>query len=239
MKSRAALWLALLAFLLPVHTAGQQTKSQPEAPAVIDWHHAKTMAGMRSVVPNLIALGWDDFFLSKADQIALTPAQGQELYHLALAFLASTEDLNKRIEDAERELYDKMDQDQVSLREIEDQARWIGSLRAELVVLRLQYLVRAVNVLTHEQHMALAESLRTPALGQLPSISEDGNPFAGPPRCLRTLPLVSSYNEVLQGLRETAHRDAWHLSAFFEEVSKEGHSRVSSKSGSIVPHFRE
>lgn len=233
MKSRAALCLTLWAFLLPVYTAGQQTKPQHQAPVDPDWRHARTMTGMRSVVPNLIAVGWDDFFLSRADQIGLTVGQGQELYHLALAFLASTQDLNERIQDAERELYDKMDQDRVSLREIEDQARWIGSLRAELVVLRLQYLIRAVNVLTHEQHMVLAESVGTP------TVRQPANQSAVSPRALRPLPLISSYSEVLQRLRETAHRDARHLSAFFSEVGKDGPNRVSSETSATVPHFRK
>jgi hypothetical protein len=119
-----------------------------------------TMDHMRSLVPSLVALGWDDFFLGRADEIQLSTSQGQQLFFLGLEFVETTRRLEERVKEAELELYDKLDRDRVSARDIEEQARWVGALRGELVVFHWRYLLRAINVLNHEQHQKLVASLK-------------------------------------------------------------------------------
>lgn len=236
MKSSAFIWGAVLALLLPAFAAAQQ--QEPRGQEAVDLHHVTTMPKMRSMVPTLVALGWDDFFLSRSNEIALSPAQGQRLWLLALAFLASAEDLNQRIQEAEVELYEKLDRDQVSLREIEDQGRWVGTLRAELVVLRLQYLIRAVNILTHEQHMALMRSLKLPAPQQPPPVSKSASQqLVFSPPAPGSAVANSPYSEVLAQLRGTGHCDACgDLSAtLFSQVSKRGLGNSSQKDNGVRP----
>lgn len=156
MPCRTVIAVLLVAVSLPQVAAGQEEKenAQNTSKAL----HEVTMDKMRSVVPSLFALGWDDFFLTRAQQISLTSPQEEKLGLLRLEFLATSAELEQRIQEAELELFNLLDRDQVLLRDIEFQARWVGSLRSEMVVLRLRYLLRAINVLSHEQHVNLTAS---------------------------------------------------------------------------------
>lgn len=159
MPCRTVIAVLLVVVSLPQVAAGQQEeKEKPQSSS--SSHHEVTMANMRSQVRSLVILGWDDFFLTKAQQIGLTSAQEEKLGLLRLEFLAASAELEQRIQEAELELYNLLDRDQVLLRDIEFQARWAGSLRSEMIVLRLRYLLRAINVLSHEQHVNLTASGR-------------------------------------------------------------------------------
>lgn len=164
MASRTVISVLLFAVSLPQVAAGQE-KAKDNSQELPGAHHEVSMNNMRSMVPSLVALGWDDFFLTKAQQIGLTSAQEEKLGLLGLEFLAASAELEQRIQEAELELHNLLDRDQVLLPDIEFQARWVGSLRSEMVVLRLRYLLRAINVLSHEQHVKLTASgkLRSPS----------------------------------------------------------------------------
>ncbi len=158
MLFRVCLAIGFLLLSLPTHVAiAQEEKNFGETPKP---HEIITMDNMRSLVPGLVALGWDDLFLSKAEKIELTPSQAKQLLFLGLEYVETTRQLEGRVKEAELTLYQKLDKDQVSAREIEEQARWAAALRGEFVVLRFRYLLRAINVLNHEQHQKLATSLK-------------------------------------------------------------------------------
>lgn len=164
MAYRMAMSVLLFVMSLPQFAAGQQEEERKPQSAS-SAHHEVTMENMRSQVRTLVALGWDDFFLTKAQELGLTSAQEEKLGLLGLEFFAASTELEQRIREAELDLYNLLDRDQVVLRDVEFQARWVGSLRSEMVVLRLKYLLRAINVLTHEQHVKLtAHELRSPSL---------------------------------------------------------------------------
>lgn len=157
MRCRVSLVVGLLVLGLPTYVAMAQVKEhvrETDRP-----HEIVTMDNMRSLVPSLVALGWDDFFLGKGEEIRLSPGQAQQLLFLNLEFVAATRQLQERVTEAELALYDKLDKDRVSVQEVEDQARWAATLRGEFVVLRFRYLLRAINVLNHEQHQKLVASL--------------------------------------------------------------------------------
>ena len=144
-----------------------------------------TMAKMRSLVPSLVALGWDDFFLNSRNQIGLSPDQVRSLLAFRLAFLVDAEHLTDRIREAEMALYEEVDRDQVSAKQIEVRVRTLTGLRAELLTLRFRALLRAVNTLNHKQHQRLAAFLvlQAPSMSQQqarpPAFRNLGYPNAG------------------------------------------------------------
>jgi len=218
----------LLAMSLPQFAAGQLEEKE-NTQNTSKAQHEVTMDKMRSVVPSLVALGWDDFFLMKAQQIELTSAQEERLFFLGLEFLAAAGELDRRIQEAELELYDKLGADQVQVRDIEFQARWVGSLRGEMVVLRLKYLLRGVNVLTHEQHMKLAASLKLPDPSRAPVDPQRSRANRGVPApvAIRKFSPVQ-YQRLLDELRARAERDEWRPEMFLGRDS-EGTSLASTK----------
>lgn len=158
MRYRACLYAVLLTLFLPTFLVAENERQDASKTAEIQ--EIATMDNMRSIVPSLVALGWNDFFLGRRNELGLTPSQAQELLSLRLEFAVATEQVKKYVEGAELELYEELDQNQVSVLAIESQARWVSGLRGEFVVLRLRYLLRAINVLSHEQHLKLAASLK-------------------------------------------------------------------------------
>lgn len=228
MACRTVISVLLFAMSLPQIASGQQEKENAQNTSRA--HHEVTMDKMGSVVPGLVALGWDDFFLTKTRQVELTSAQEEKLFFLGIEFLASAGELDRRIQEAELELYDKLAADQVQARDIEFQARWVGSLRGEMVVLRLKYLLRAVNVLTHEQHLKLAESLKL----QNP-VRRPGNPEKNGADQTALAPALGKkispqqYRRLLDELRARAETDEWR-SQLFLSGNSEGTSLAKSTS---------
>lgn len=197
----------LFAMSLPQFAAGQ-AKAKENSQELSRPPHEVTMNNMRSMVPSLVALGWDDFFLTKTRQIELTSTQEEKLFSIGLEFLASASELDQRIQGAELELHDLLDRDQVLMRDIEFQARWVGSLRGEMVVLHLRYLLRAINVFTHDQHLKLTASLKLQNPSRAPGDARNS-------RTGRSVPLPVSgekispqqYRWLLDELRARAERD--------------------------------
>lgn len=137
------------------------------------------------IVPTLVALGWDDFFLNRRSEIGLSPRQAQELLSLYLGFVVATQEVEKSIKEAERALYEELDRDQVAAREVEWNARWVLALRGELTVLRFRYLLRAARVLSQEQRQKLMAPARLREA--LPAGRDPDPPTLGPRRRLPEL----------------------------------------------------
>lgn len=172
MKSRACIFALSLSLALPGSFVAQKKESNPDPKP----QEIATMPNMRSLVPSLVALGWDDFFLGMVHEIGLSPEQVRKLYFLGTEFLAATRELQGRVEKAELDLHDILDRDQVTMRDIEAQARWVGALRGELTVLHYQYLLQAINVLNHEQHLQLVASLKLRWMPLQPQGSKKSSP---------------------------------------------------------------
>lgn len=207
MACRSVISVLLFAMSLPQFAAGQE-KAKENAQEFSSSHHEVTMHNMRSVVPSLVALGRDDFFLTKVQEIGLTSAQQEKLFSLGFEFLVADAALGQRIQEAELELHDLLDRDQVLMRDIEFQARWVGSLRGEMAVLRLRYLLRAINVLTHEQHMKLAASLklRNPSRAPRDARNSRASRLVLPPVSDEKIS-PQQYRRLLDALRARAERD--------------------------------
>lgn len=165
MRMRIAIFAVLLLSGLGAGTWAVTAQNNPEdkrTPEIV------TMKNMRTLVPSLVALSWDDFFLGWAPVIEPSQKQAGQLAHLAVEFVAARRELQQRLEEAELTLYDELDRDQVSLMEVAQRIRWVGSLRGESVVLRYGFLLQAINVLNHEQHLKLVSLLKLQTMPEAP-----------------------------------------------------------------------
>ena len=158
MKYRVYPCVAFLALALPTLVA-RATERQGVC-ETSGTQEIVTVDSMRSVVLGLVGLGWDDFLLKSQNELGLSTSQAQKLVSLRLGFSEATEEVEKRLEEARQALYNELDRVQVATREVEAQVRWLSALRGELVVPRFRYLLRAINVLSCEQHQKLAALLQ-------------------------------------------------------------------------------
>jgi len=142
--------------MIAVAFSGWAQPQNESSPAGQNSSDLVIMSGMRSLVPSLLALGWDDFFLASRNDIHLSASQIQDLIALRLDFQLAQQALEERLTGAKLALYETLNRDQVSMRDVEARAREVCRINTDMVALRFRSLLRAINVLTHEQHQLLA-----------------------------------------------------------------------------------
>ncbi|MBI4441812.1 MAG: hypothetical protein HY649_00395 [Acidobacteria bacterium] len=133
-----------------------------------------TMPGMRSMVPSLVGLGWDNFFLN--NRFGLSSDQIQKLISIREAFLVENRLAEQAAREAELLLYEELGRDQVSSRRLEDRIDSRATLQGKVLSLRFRYLLRAINVLNHEQHQKIVAFLKS---GTSPMSSQQSRRFPG------------------------------------------------------------
>ncbi len=164
MRARVLIAAILLALLLPaLPRAEPLQRVRSNGPGL-----EGTQPDPRCWIPTLLALGKQDFFLDKRSELELTPQQVSALLALQRVNKVAMRQVEERIAEAELRLYEALYQAPEPTSEIDWHLRWIAALRGELEALHFQYLLRAVNVLTHEQH----ENLFAPASFEQPCLAE-------------------------------------------------------------------
>lgn len=159
MRHRVHCLMFSLVVGFPLLASGQEKGPRPTEPS--EARDIATMGQMRSLVLPLIELGWNDFFLNaqllnSLDENAPSPDQVRKLVSLRGAFREEREWARGRIMEASLALYQELNGDQVSAYQIESRLNTLFALESKLVGLRIQYLLRAINVLDHAQHQKLA-----------------------------------------------------------------------------------
>lgn len=142
-----------------------------------------TMPGMRSLVPSLVAIGWENFFLDLRQNLKLSPEQSQQLYFIRQRYLESRQGLEKELAQAQLGLYQNLGEDAVSSSKLESYLKEISELRAAISALHFKAALEAVNVLDHRQHHRAEELLKlrlemwrqTPSKREVRSIAVSGN----------------------------------------------------------------
>lgn len=169
MRARTAICAVLLLSGLGLGAWPVTAQNNPEDQKLAE---IVTMKRMRAMVPSLVVLGWDDFFLGLAPVIELSQKQATQLAYLSVEFVEARRKMQEHLDEAELALYDELDRDQVSLEEVAQRIRWAGSLRGESVVLRYRFLLQAINVLNHEQHLKLVSLLKLQAMPEVPPTTD-------------------------------------------------------------------
>lgn len=207
MLYRAYLGPAILTLAWSLLLAGQQAgRLAPESAAPGE---VVTMANMRALVPSLMEAGWDNFFLNWKDAIGLSAGQVQELLALRSASFEALAQAGERVRQAESALYEEMSQDQVSARQLEAQFQSLAVRRSRLAALKSQYLLRAINVLNHDQHQKLVILLRSLLAPSLKGESEEPRGLLHPDPPSRVVPPLTfvQYSEHPADARAKAQSD--------------------------------
>jgi Spy/CpxP family protein refolding chaperone len=118
------------------------------------------MAGMRSLVPSLIAVGRENFFLDLRHNLELSPEQSQQLYFIRQRYVANSDELENQLAQAQLGLYQNLGEDTVSSPKLESDLKKIAELKAEISALHFKAALEAVNVLDHRQHLRARELLK-------------------------------------------------------------------------------
>ncbi len=157
LKENVCVLAVVLLLALPTIAAGQEKeKALAEDSDVTD---LVTMPGMRSMVPSLVGLGWDNFFLNSRS--GLSSDQIQKLLSIRDAFLAAKRLSEQRAMEAELLVYDELGRDQVSSRRVKERIAESFDLQGKVVALRFHYLLLGINVLNHEQHQKIVAFLKS------------------------------------------------------------------------------
>lgn len=120
-----------------------------------------SMRGASSTMPgepgasHLYHIGSTGFFLDHAKHIALTPEQQMTLNRLKEKALLDRTTQQRRIDQAEQELYMLTGADQPDAAQIQAKIAEIEKLRADQRMNFIRAVGEASNVLTHDQHRAL------------------------------------------------------------------------------------
>lgn len=119
------------------------------------------MKGSPSTMPgqpgasHLFHIGSTGFFLDHAKHIALTPEQTMTLNRLKERALLDCTTAQRRIDQAEQDLYILTGADQPDAAKIQAKVAEIEKLRTDQRMTFIRAVSEAVNVLTHDQHQAL------------------------------------------------------------------------------------
>ena len=115
---------------------------------------SSTMPGQPGA-SHLFHIGSTGFFLDHAKHIALTPEQTMTLNRLKERALLDCTTAQRRIDQAEQDLYILTGADQPDAAKIQAKVAEIEKLRTDQRMTFIRAVSEAVNVLTHDQHQAL------------------------------------------------------------------------------------
>ena len=118
------------------------------------------MPGMSSLVPSLVAAGWDDFFLDLRQSLGMSDEQAQRLYLIRQTYLASSQGLEEDLRQAHLSLYHNLESDAVGYTKIEKDLKKIAELKASISVAHFRAILEAIDVLDHRQHLGAEEWLK-------------------------------------------------------------------------------
>lgn len=149
--------LMLLATFLLASPASRLFGQEASAQAPPD---VATMSGMQSLVPTLVAVGWDDFFLDLGQSLGLSEDQFQRLYGIRDNELSSNQELAKELEQAQLNLYQDLDSDRVSTARLDLDLQKIGELKEAAAATHFRAIIEAINVLNHDQHVQAEQWLK-------------------------------------------------------------------------------
>lgn len=119
------------------------------------------MSGLSSAMPgqpgasHILHIGSTGFFLNHGQHITLTPDQKSKLNRMKENAMLEQASEQRRIDQAEQEVYALTGADQVDNSKLQAKIAEIEKLRSTQRMRFIQAVVEASNVLTHEQHQAL------------------------------------------------------------------------------------
>lgn len=147
--------------LLAVAVPGQERRLGPPTPA------SSVGKGMGMITPTLLEVGTQTkFFLAIADRIKMTDEQRKQISDIAFQFQKLATEKKGDLGVAEAELQRMLGRDQVDLAQVKAKLKEIRLLEGDVEYAALENVLKAIKVLTHEQHLLIMTLLTSPTIDQ-------------------------------------------------------------------------
>ena len=155
--TRAAVVLALLVTFEASPTRGQQATRGGARREQVELGR-----GMSLVTPNLFEVAVrTNMFLDLADRVGMTDEQRKQLEAVLYDFQQYSVGKQADYDVADAELMRLVTRDTVDFDAVRAKVREIEALNADVNIKKFESLLKAVRVLTHEQHMKIITIART------------------------------------------------------------------------------
>ena len=123
--------------------------------------------GMSLIAPGLMEVAVrTNLFLQLADQIELTPEQRKTLEELFFETQKYVAQREADLDVADAELRRLLTREQIDLALVRAKVKEIESIRTDAGVKRIEAVLKAINTLTHEQHLKVMVLAREPGQQQ-------------------------------------------------------------------------
>jgi Spy/CpxP family protein refolding chaperone len=120
--------------------------------------------GMGMITPGLMEIGVQTrLFLTIADRIKMTEAQKAQITDIAYQFQKTAGEKKADLAVAEAELQRMLSREQIDLTQVKAKLKEIQSLEADVEYVGIESLLKAIKVLTHEQHLLIMTLVTSPA----------------------------------------------------------------------------
>ena len=121
-------------------------------------------SGMSLIAPGLIQIGSEtNLFLTLAEQIGLTNEQRKALEAIAWDFQKFSVQRMADLNVAEAELERLLTRENIDLEAVRAKIREAESIATDVKIRKVEALLKALNTLTHEQHLKIVTLYREPA----------------------------------------------------------------------------
>ncbi|HLG16177.1 MAG TPA: hypothetical protein VJH03_16965 [Blastocatellia bacterium] len=137
--------------LLGGAVTGQDVRRQ--GPAAVPASMGK---GMGMITPSLLEIGMQTkFFLTIGDRIKMTDEQRTQITEIAFEFQKLAGEKKGDLGVADAELQRMLGRDQIDLIQVKAKLKEIQALQADVEYSGIESLLKAIKVLTHEQHLLI------------------------------------------------------------------------------------
>ena len=164
LKKVVPVFLSITVLVLSAGAAafGQQ-KSSEQTPR----EKVQLGRGMSLIAPGLMEVAVrTNLFLQLADQIELTPEQRKTLEELFFETQKYSAQREADLDVADAELRRLLTREQIDLAAVRAKVKEIEGVRTDAGVQRIEAVLKAINTLTHEQHLKVMVLAREPASQQ-------------------------------------------------------------------------
>ena len=120
--------------------------------------------GMGMITPSLMEMGMKTrFFLAIADRIKMTEAQTTQITEIAFQFQKVAAEKKGDLGVADAELQRILGREQIDLRLVKTKLNELQLLEADVEYAGIESVLKAIKVLTHEQHLLIMTLVTSPA----------------------------------------------------------------------------
>jgi Spy/CpxP family protein refolding chaperone len=158
--------MVILALGSTLTVAQQKPRSEPQRQEV------QLGRGMSFIAPALMQIGSEtNFFLLVADQIRLTEEQRTTLEEIVFEFQKYSVQKLADLNVAEAELERLLTRDKIDLDAVRAKVKEIEAINTDVKMQKIESLLKAINTLTHEQHLKIVTLVRElPSPGRRPQL---------------------------------------------------------------------